>query len=107
MSRTYVKNHLDFHAIETDIATIEPTTITQDEVLETLAPQIVAAHRRGVTAEQIRDSLKRHRIQVSAAAITRLIEGRTQAPGKTGTQPATRKTPAAPGGRPGDPPPPG
>ena len=105
MSRTYVESHLDLQAIEADIAAIEPPTITQDEVLERLAPQIVSAHRRGVTAEQIRDSLKAHRIQASAAAITRLIEGRTQAPGKTPAKPATRKTPDAPGGRSGDPPP--
>ena len=77
MARTFVKTHIDLPTIEADIAMIEPPTITVDEVLDRLAPSLVAAHRKGVTAEQLRDRLKAHKITVSVAAITAIIEGKS------------------------------
>lgn len=98
MSRTYVESHVNFGAIGADIASTEPAKITAEELLERLAPQILTAHGRGVTAEQIRDRLKAHKIQVSVAVITRFIDGKMEAAAK----PATRKSPASTGDRQGD-----
>ena len=78
MARTFVETHIDLPTIEADIATIEPPTITLDEVLARLAPSLVAAHRKGVTAEQLRDRLKAHKIMVSVAAINDVIEGKSK-----------------------------
>ena len=78
MARTYVESHIDLPSIEADIAAIDPPTITVEEVLDRLAPTLVAAHRKGVTAEQLRDRLKAHKITVSVAAITALIEGKSK-----------------------------
>ena len=80
MPKTYVERHIDFAAIEADMAEIEPRKITTAEVLERLTPQIQAMHRRGVTAEQIRDVLKRHKIQASITALNQVIEGRSETP---------------------------
>ena len=109
MSRTYVESRIDFQAIGADLASTEPEKITGEEVLERLAPQILAAHARGVTPDQIRDRLKTHKIVVAASAITEFIKGRTETPGKTQAKPGARKTSAETGERQGDlaPPPPG
>lgn len=91
MSRTYVENHLDFPALGAGLAAIEPPTITAEEVLERLAPQITGAHRRGVTVAQIRDYLKAHKIQVSADDLTRFLDGREAKREKNPSKAATRK----------------
>ena len=75
MSRTYVESQLDFQALQAGIASIDPPTITASDVLERLRPQIMAAHKRGVTAVQLRDYFKNKKIHVSAADITRFITG--------------------------------
>ena len=80
MPKTYVERHIDFAAIETEMAEIEPRKITLAEVLGRLAPQIHAMHKRGVTVEQIRDVLKRHKIQASITALNQVIEGRSEPP---------------------------
>lgn len=109
MSRTYIESRIDFHAIGADIGSTEPERITSDEVLERLSPQILAAHGRGVTPDQIRDRLKAHKIVVSAGAIADFIKGKTETAGTAPARPGARKTPAEPGERQGDlpPPPPG
>ena len=91
MSRTYVESHLDFDAIGADIAAAEPPTITTDEVLERLKSQILQAHRRGVTAKQLCARLKTHKIQVSAEALTRFIEGKGTETAKPTAKSAGRK----------------
>ncbi|MCY4608065.1 MAG: hypothetical protein OXD40_05665 [bacterium] len=97
MPRTFVEAHLDLPAIEADIAAIKPLSITLDGVLELLKPQIIAASRRGVTPEQIRDSLKTHGIIVSAAAIARIAAGDDAPPKKKSSRQATNATqPPAP-----------
>ena len=98
MSRTYVENHLDFPALGAGLSAIEPPTITAEEVLERLAPQITGAHRRGVTIAQIRDFLKAHKIQVTADELTRFLDGREAKREKNPAKPATRKTQENPPG---------
>ena len=106
MSRTYVERHIDFNAIGTDIAATEPEKITTEEVLERLSPQILAAHRRGVTPEQIRDRLKAHKIQVSPGTLARFIAGKMEKPPPA--KPVAQKTSTDPGEHQGElAPPPG
>ena len=109
MSRTYVESRIDFPAIGADLAATEPEKITSEEVLERLSQQILAAHARGVTPDQIRDRLKAHKIVVSAGAITGFIRSKTETPGTTQAKPGARETSAESGARQGDlaPPPPG
>lgn len=102
MSRSYVESRIDFQAIGADLASTEPEKITGEEVLERLSPQILAAHARGVTPDQIRDRLKAHKIVVSAGAITEFIKGKTETQGKTQARPGARMTSADPGERQGD-----
>ena len=97
MSRTYVESQLDFAAMQAGMAAIDPPTITATEVLERLRPQIMAAHKRGVTAEQIRDYLKTHKIQVAAADITGFIAGREMKQQKTRQPAAVEKSQETPG----------
>ena len=99
MSRSYVESRIDFQAIGADLAATEPEKITGEEVLERLAPQILAAHARGVTPDQIRDRLKAHKIVVSAGAIAGFIRGKSETPGKTPPAPGARKASAEPGER--------
>ena len=80
MAKTFVETHIDLPTIEADLAAIEPPTITLDQVLARLAPALVAAHRKGVTAEQLRDRLKAHKIMASVAAITDVIEAKNKPP---------------------------
>ncbi len=82
MVRTFVEAHMDFPAIEARLAALEAPTITTDEAIERVTPQIVSAARRGVTHEQIRDALKEHGIIVSLAAISRIIAGNEAPPKK-------------------------
>ena len=83
MARTFVEAHMDFPAIEAKLAGLEAPTITTDEAVDRVSPGIVAADRRGVTHEQIRDALKEHGIIVSLSAIGRIAKGaETPAPRK-------------------------
>ena len=99
MAKTFIETHIDIPAIEADLAAIEPPTITLNEVLVRLAPTLVAAHRKGATAEQIRDRLKAHKIQASVAAINDVIEAKSKPARKAqpgAEQPATRTETTAP-----------
>ena len=92
MPRTFVEAHLDLQAVGADIAALEPPTITLDEVLDRLGPQITAASQRGATHEQIRDSLKGHGIVVSVSAVARIVTGDDAPPPKKGTRTKARST---------------
>lgn len=101
MARTFVEAHMDFPAIEAKLAGLEAPTITTDEAVDRVSPGIVAADRRGVTHEQIRDALKEHGIIVSLSAIGRIAKG-AETPGAQGKARAAK--PAK--GQTQDPPPP-
>ena len=75
MARTFVEAHMNFPAIEASLASLEAPTITTDQVVDRVSPQIISAARRGVTHEQIRDALKEHGIIVPVAAINRIVAG--------------------------------
>ena len=94
MARTFVEAHMDFPAIEAGLAGLKAPTITTDEVVDRVSPQIIAAARRGVTHAQIRDALKEHGIIVSGATIARIAAGAEASPPKKAkaAQPAKTRT---------------
>ncbi len=98
MSRTHVKSLLDFPAMEVGLARLEPPKITDEEAIETLAPQIKAAYARGVTVEQLREFLGTHEIQVSATALRRFLHGGELKPPKRPSKTVARKSQETPGG---------
>ena len=97
MARTFVEAHVDFPAIESDLAAIKPPTITPAEILDRLTPAIRAAIDRGATDQQIRESLEAHDIQVSKTAIANIRAGKAAAaPKKTSGKKAGRAPPEPP-----------
>ena len=74
MPKTYVAADIDFKAIEAHLATLQPSTLTLDEVVERIRPQLKAARKRGVTWRQLVEALHADGIRVGVRRLQAIVE---------------------------------
>ena len=72
--RRIIETQVDWSGIESDLAALEPPTISVRNALDRLKPSLDAQVRRGVTAEQMVPVLKARGIVVSRKALAHYLE---------------------------------
>ena len=93
MPRTWIEERVDFAAIAARIAAIRPPTLTLEDVVTRLRPQLAAARKRGVTWTQLADGLRDEGFPIGARPLQSLVEEGTRTDDAQETAPAPPRQP--------------
>lgn len=95
--RRIVETQVDWSGIESDLAGLEPPTISVRNALDRLKPSLDAQVRRGVTTAQMVPILKARGIVVGRKALAHYLEtGELPAPPPRAARPPIRNGPDPP-----------
>ena len=72
--KLYVLRDIDFVALDRDLAGLRPERVGVETLLERLRPRLANQLRRGVTAAQMREVLKKHGVSVSENRLREFID---------------------------------
>ena len=71
--RRYKEVDIDWSGISEDLARARPKQISEKEALERIAEELVAQHRRGITAEQMAEILGRRGLAVDVGKVSEVL----------------------------------
>lgn len=72
-ARRYKEFEIDWDGISADLSRARPRQISEKEALERIADDLVAQHRRGITAEQMAEILGKRGLAVDADRVREVL----------------------------------